>query len=241
MIGSTAVLIAVCALLGGIGGVLVPAVVRRLPEPRLEPGEEKVPYVELVRWRYLPLVTGVVAAVPAGLAAWRLGPEPILPAVVYLWVLGVALGYVDLRVHRLPNRLVLPSYPVMAVLVTLGALGSGAWGSLLAAAIGAAALWGAFFVLMAIYPAGMGFGDVKLAGLIGAALGWLGAGPTVVGLLAAFVYGGLSGLALIVFRRAGRKSAIPFGPFLLLGFWTAVMVGESLTEWYVGFSTITAP
>src|SRR5690606_14908055 len=141
-------------------------------------------------------------------------------------------AYIDLRVHRLPNRLTLPSYAVIAGLLVLAAGLANAWGSLVGAAIGGAALWGAFFALMLVYPAGMGFGDVKLAGLLGMVLGWLGAGPLVVGLFAAFCYGGLTGLGLMLARRASRNSPIPFGPFLLLGFWTAVLLGERLTAWY---------
>lgn len=235
MTGLGPLLIAGCAAVGGLGGALVPAVIRRLPEPELEPDEEKVPYVELVRSRYLPLVTAVLAAAVGALAAAALGPVAILGAVLYLSVLGVALGYVDLRVHRLPNWLVLPSYAILAALLVVAASVSDDWGRLLSAAIGGAIMWGAFFVLMLIYPAGMGFGDVKLAGLIGLVLGWLGFGPVVVGVFAAFVYGGLTGLVLVVLRLAGRKTALPFGPFLVLGFWTAVLFGERLTTWYVGF------
>ncbi|MCU1404731.1 MAG: peptidase domain protein, partial [Glaciihabitans sp.] len=78
------------------------------------------------------------------------------------------------------------------------------------------------------------FGDVKLAGIVGLALGWVGWGALLVGAFAAFLVGAVLGLLLIAFRRGGRKTAIPFGPFMLLGAAIGVAWGEQLASGYLG-------
>ena len=99
--------------------------------------------------------------------AWRFGLAWDLPAYLYLGAVGVALAAIDLDTKRLPNVIVLPSYPVAAVLFLLPALLEGQWDNYVRAIAGAAALFGVFFLLALIHPAGMGFGDVKLAGVLG--------------------------------------------------------------------------
>ena len=91
-----------------------------------------------------------------------------------------------------------------------------------------AALYAFYFVLRLVRPGGMGGGDVKLAGVIGIYLGWLGWGALAVGAFAAFLFGGVFGIALMLVRRAGRKTAIPFGPWMILGAWTGVFAGEAV-------------
>jgi leader peptidase (prepilin peptidase) / N-methyltransferase len=221
-------LVAGCAAIGAMVGALVPAWVARLPEPLVVDGEVKTPYAELARTRYLAVAAALAVAVCWGLLAWRVGPDLALPAVLYLGVAGVLLGYVDLRVRLLPNAVVLPSYVVVAALLTVAAAGSGRWGSLLWAAVGGAAVWAFLAALGLFVPSGMGFGDVKLGGLLGLGLGWFGLSYVVIGTLAAFVSGGVVSMGLIMARRATRKTVIPFGPFLILGFLFAVTYGEVL-------------
>jgi leader peptidase (prepilin peptidase)/N-methyltransferase len=158
----------------------------------------------------------------------------LLPAYLYLAAISVALTLIDLDTHTLPNRIVLPSYPVVAVLLTLASWGTGDWAALLRAAIGGAVLWVFYFVLVLVYPRGMGFGDVKLAGILGMYLGWVGWGALVVGAFAAFVLGGVFSVALLALRRAGRKSGIPFGPWMLLGAAVGLVWGEQLWDLYLG-------
>lgn len=225
---------ALCGLVGAVAGLGTPWLVRRLPEPELEPGEDKQPYAVLGRWPPLAPVGAGIGVVSCGAAGLRLGTDPELAAVVYVCAVAITLGYVDVRTHRLPNAVVLPSYAVVAALVLGISVLTAAWGGLLFAAIGGALLWGSFFVVMIIYPAGMGFGDVKLAGLLGIVLGWLGLEYLVVGVFAAFLLGGLSGLVLMLARRANRRTSIPFGPFLLLGFWAAVLSADLIAGWYLG-------
>jgi leader peptidase (prepilin peptidase)/N-methyltransferase len=94
-------------------------------------------------------------------------------------------------------------------------------------------LYAFYFVLAFIYPAGMGFGDVKLAGVLGLYLGWLGWAELVIGGFLGFLYGGVVGLLLMLVRRAGRKSQIPFGPFMLVGALTAILWGGALADLYL--------
>jgi len=139
-----------------------------------------------------------------------------------------------LDTHTLPNSLVLPAYIVIAVLLVAASVVYGDYSQLLSAAIGGVALFAAYFVMALVYPGGMGFGDVKLAGAIGLLLGFLGWGPLVVGAFSAFLLGGLFGIALLVSRKANRKSGIPFGPWMLAGAWLGIFIGERIWNWYLG-------
>ncbi|WP_020573711.1 prepilin peptidase [Actinopolymorpha alba] len=226
------------AALGGLAGGLIPAWVARLPEPASvdSADPEKPPYAVLAGWPPLRAVAVLVTGVVWGLLAWRVGPDVALPAMLYLALAGVLLGYVDLRVRLLPNAVVLPSYAVVAVLLTLAALVSGEWRHLAGALLGGAALWAFLALLGLLSPSGMGFGDVKLGGVLGLGLGWFGMGQVLVGTVLAFVLGALVSLVLIVARRATRRSAIPFGPFLILGFLLAVMYGDEVVRWYLSRS-----
>jgi leader peptidase (prepilin peptidase)/N-methyltransferase len=78
----------------------------------------------------------------------------------------------------------------------------------------------------------MGFGDVKLAGVLGLYLGWLGWAPLAVGTLAAFLLGGIVGVALMAGGRAGRKTALPFGPSMLAGALIALFAAAPIADWY---------
>jgi leader peptidase (prepilin peptidase)/N-methyltransferase len=179
-----------------------------------------------------PLVEATTAVVFAVMAA-RIGLEPELPAFLYLGAIGVALAGIDLDVKRLPNVIVLPSYVVAAVLLGGAALFDGDFDALLRAGLGMAALFGFYFLLALVYPAGMGFGDVKLAGVLGLYLGWLGWAEVVTGAFLGFLFGGVVGAALMAVKRAGRKSQIPFGPFMLLGAFTAILWGGALADLYL--------
>jgi leader peptidase (prepilin peptidase) / N-methyltransferase len=175
----------------------------------------------------------VVAPTPGG--AWS--RTIVAVAFLYLAAVSIALTMIDLDTRRLPNSIVLPSYVVLAVLFTAACLTGAPWGALLRAGIGMVALYLFYLVLRLIRPAGMGGGDVKLAGVIGLALGWLGWAPLIVGAFAAFALGGVFGIVLVLMRRAGRKTAIPFGPWMILGAWTGVFAGEALARWYIGLIT----
>jgi leader peptidase (prepilin peptidase)/N-methyltransferase len=182
------------------------------------------------RYPLVELTTGALFVV----MALRFGVDWQLPAYLYLAAISVALALIDIDVKRLPDAIVLPSYPVALVLLALPALLDDRWDDLLRAVIGGAALFAFYFVLAFINPRGMGFGDVKLAGVLGLYLGWLGWGVLVLGAFAGFLVGGLYGIVLMLAGRAGRKSQIPYGPFMLAGALIAVLFGQSLVEAYRG-------
>ena len=158
------------------------------------------------------LATGALLAV----MALRFGASPVLPAFWLLAALAVALAVIDLRHRRLPDALTLPAYPAAIVLLGVAGLAvPGGGRRLLGALVGLAAAWLFFLLLVVVYPAGLGWGDVKLAGLLGFYLGWLGVAAVLAGLLGAFVLAALAGLGLIAAGKATPKSHIPFGPFML--------------------------
>lgn len=165
-------------------------------------------------------------------AAWALVPTAM--AYLYLASISIALAMTDLDTHRLPNAIVLPGYAVLAVLFTAACVLGAPWEALVRAFIGAAALFAFYFALRLVRPGGMGGGDVKLAGVLGATLGFVGWGPLVLGAFAAFLLGGVFGVALMLSRRAGRKSAIPFGPWMIAGAWIGLFTGETVGRWYLG-------
>ncbi len=178
-----------------------------------------------------PLVeagTGVLFAV----MALRFGLDPVLPAYLYLAAVGLALALIDLDVKRLPDALTLPSYVVVTLLLGAAEFFDSDSGDLLRALLGGAAMYAVYFALCFAYPAGMGFGDVKLAGVLGMYTAWLGWGAWAVGLFLGFFLGGLFGIALIAVKKGGRKTAVPFGPFMLLGVLIAILVGPELAQGY---------
>jgi leader peptidase (prepilin peptidase)/N-methyltransferase len=161
------------------------------------------------------------------------GFHPVLPAYLYLAAISVALALIDLAVKRLPDKIVLPSYIVAITLLGIAAVAGHDYHSFLRALEGMAAYYAAFYALAFIYPAGMGFGDVKLAGVLGLYLGWIGWGVLAVGAFGGIFIGAVVGVTLMAAGRAGRKSAIPFGPFMLAGAMFAVFTGAALFHAYL--------
>jgi leader peptidase (prepilin peptidase)/N-methyltransferase len=164
--------------------------------------------------------------------AARFGPSLVLPAYLYLAAVAVALSLIDIDVRRLPNAIVLPSYLVGAVLLVPVAVVHGDWDAALRGLVAMAALWTLYFGLAVAYPGGMGFGDVKLAGLLGLYLGWLSWSSVWIGTLTGFVLGGGVGVALLATKRATRKTALPFGPYMLAGALLAVFLAGPVGSWY---------
>ena len=165
------------------------------------------------RYPAVELATGVLfAAIAAGYRH-----SSALPALLWVAAAGVALFVIDLDLHRLPDAIVLPSYPAVAVLLGVGGLVTGdrPWVRALLSAL----LWlGVYAGLWAVtLGRGMGLGDVKLAALPGLVLGWLGWGPSALGLFAGFAVGAAVGVGLLATGRVARGAPIAHGPFLLLG------------------------
>lgn len=180
-----------------------------------------------------PVVELLTAGV-FGLMGWRFGLAWELPAYLYLAAIGVALAAIDLDTRRLPDAIVLPSYAVGGALLGLASLAEHDGAAALRAVGGGAALWAFYLVLRVVKPSGMGWGDVKLSGVLGGYLAWLSWGALVVGGFAGFLIGGVSGLLLIAAGRAGRKSTIPYGPYMLTGVLVGVLWGAQLADLYLG-------
>jgi leader peptidase (prepilin peptidase)/N-methyltransferase len=166
------------------------------------------------------LVPAVAVAVLWGLLAWRLGglsQGAALPAYLLLGWAGVALFWIDLDTHRLPEGLTLPVIPGLLVLLAVASVTSGDWGALLRGVICGVAGWLVYAVLAFLVPGGLGLGDATLGGLVALPLGYLGWAVPVVGVVAAYVASGLVALVGLVTRRLTLRSHIAFGPFIVVG------------------------
>ena len=158
-------------------------------------------------------------------------PGSVLVARLLFVALLVVLFAIDLEHHLLPNVITLPGIVVGLVFALVGPPGWQA--SLLGVLLGG----GVLYAIAAGYYAvrkeeGMGMGDVKMLAMIGAFLGWQ---AVLLTLVLASLSGAVIGLALIVVQRGSMKYALPFGTFLALGGLTAMLVGQPLIDWYVGF------
>jgi leader peptidase (prepilin peptidase)/N-methyltransferase len=181
-----------------------------------------------VRYPLVELGTGLLFAA----VAWWCGLAWQLPAFLYLAAIAVALSAIDLDVKRLPDAIVLPSYVVALVLLLLPAVVEGRWLDLLHGVLTGLALFAFYFLLAVIYPAGMGFGDVKLSGVLGLYLGWVSWPLAILATFAAFLLGSVVGVVVIVRGKGGRKTKVPFGPFMLLGTFLALFFGQPVVDWY---------
>jgi len=142
----------------------------------------------------------------------------------------VALSWIDLRTKRLPREIIYVTAAIGVPLLCVAALVRGeprrVWMMVLGASI-AFAFMGLVYVLS---RGGMGDGDVRLSPVLGAYLGWLNPGFVGVGLFLGFLFGSIVGVALMFAGRGGRKTAVPFGPFLALGTVVAVWIGQPLID-----------
>ena len=160
------------------------------------------------------------------------GLLPALPAYLFFVAAGVSLTAIDLDVRRLPNAIVLPAYPVLLASLTVAAVVTHDPAALLRAGIGAAGMFTFYYALAFIHPSGMGFGDVKLAGVVGGVLGFISYPVLLVGIFAAFFLGAFVGVLVMIRRRGTRKSAIPFGPFMITAALLAFFVGVPISDFY---------
>lgn len=195
----------------------------------------RYPLVELATAGAFVLVALIAGPrlVGAANAAQLIAATLVLVAFLYLASISIALALIDLDVRRLPNAIVLPAYPVAALLLWTASTIAGDGAAVLRSLAGLAILGGLYLLLALVAHGGMGFGDVKLAGVLGLYLGWLGWDALAVGGFAAFLLGGLFGVGMIVLRRAARRTSIPFGPWMLGGAWVGIFFARPLVDGYL--------
>lgn len=193
-------------------GVLMPRWVRALPEPD-EPDDDKTPYAQLGQG--IAPHYAVAGAMVGGALGAALGWEWALLFLLPLAALGVALAHIDFRTRLLPKRLVLPAYPALLAVIAVVALLDSSLDAAIRAAWGWLIASGLYWCLWK-FTRGMGYGDVRMSGLLGLVLGYLGWDALLLGLYAGFVVGVLG---WVVLRLIGltKDRQLPFGPFMLLG------------------------
>jgi leader peptidase (prepilin peptidase)/N-methyltransferase len=232
----------VWAVAGGAAGLVAGSLLRgpvfRLSVPAGAPDRVTCPgcAAQLRRWPAFrcwhcgcalgsPAVLEVATAAVLALLAGRFGPHPFTLALCFLGALGVALAAIDLSVQRLPDRLTLPAYPVLIGLLLVAALAGHDLGALWRALLGGLALAAGYLLLGLARPGQLGGGDIKLAGLAGLVLGWLGWWAVLTGAALGFVLAALASLVLLAARRITLRGAISFGPFLLGGALLVILAG----------------
>jgi len=225
-------------LAGLVGGLLGPAVIARIPEPEPPdpadggaPGADpatpaKEPYRQIAARPRLGVWLALIGALTGGLVGAAIGWRPELLPWVWIVPVGVILGLVDWRTRLLPRRVVVPSYAAVAVLLVAASALAGDPHLLLRAVLGWALMGGLYLLLWLVHPAGMGYGDVRLSGVLGLALGALGVAQVVVGAWFGFLLGGVGGLLLNAVTRTGRRS-YPQGPFMVAGAVLGVLLGPA--------------
>ncbi len=193
--------------------------------------EPKELYVSIAALRGLGWKCALACAVVGGLVGARVGWEWALMPLLYLVPVGVALAVVDWRTRLLPTWLIAPSYGIVIALAMLAAALDHELADLERAGWGWVVAGGTFLLLWLVYPRGMGYGDVRLSGVLGIALGYLGWGQLLVGVYAGFLLGGIGGTLLTELRIVDRR-AYPFGPFMLLGALVGIVWGAPIADFY---------
>lgn len=205
-----------------VAGPAMRAIEATPPDPEDDP--VPIPRVGpyLARRRLLAPLLALVGAV----VALRTGVHPEVAAHVVVAVGLIVLSVIDLDLFLLPKRIVFPLMGAAAVLLAGAAAIHGDFDLLARSAVCAVGAFAALAVLWLINPKGMGYGDVRLAGLIGLDLGWIGGIQVMVGIFAGFVIASVVGIGLMATRKAGRRDAVPFGPFLAAGTLFVLMGGD---------------
>lgn len=221
--------VAAAAAAAAVAGLVAgPFLERTIAATPPDPEDDPAPVPRVGPWMAKRRLLGVVLAAFGIGVAVRFGVEPSVPAHLVFVACLVTVSVIDLDLFLIPNRIIYPSLAAMAVLLSIAAVVEGDATPLRTAALGGLGAWAALLVVHLINPAGMGFGDVRLAAVIGVALGWLGYAQVVAGLFAGFVAASVVGIALLLVRRKGRKDPVPFGPFLAAGALFVLLGGDRL-------------
>ena len=239
------------AVLCGLGGLLVPTLIGRVPEPTPEPDPDpggeadaqddttrepeppKEPYAAIAALPGLAARSALASAVVGGLLGYTTGLDWPLLWLVPLVPVGVALSVVDWRTRLLPRLVVLPATVLAVLLVVVVGLATGERDALLRAIIGMVVVRSFFWVLWSLpISSGMGFGDVRLAAIVGLVLGWVGFGALAIGVWTGFLIFSLPGVVLAIVRRdrSLMRKPFPYGPFMLIGTVAGLVWGTAIAE-----------
>jgi len=227
----TGLVTVVCALLGVPGGLLANLLIDRAPDK--QPLRPVPPLRSLTRSLRHVLVIVVTVALFAG-AALRFGADWVVPAYLVFFVCLVSVSVIDSQLQIIPNRIVYPTIFASVPLLALAALVGGEWDRFGHSMMGAALAWLALLAIHLISPSGMGFGDVRLAFVLGLFLGWIGLGHVFTGLFLGVLLISAVGVLLAVLRLRSLQDHIAFGPFLAAGSTLAVFAGEAIIRWWRG-------
>lgn len=229
-----------------------------LRDRSLVAAQEHEPAGKIAWWQLLPLAGPLLSrrrGQSSGAATWRralavelfcglafmlaylkYGFSPQWGVILFYLSFFLVITVIDLKENLILNKLVYPALPLALLLTTFFPLGLAAdkapLDSFLWALLGGAVAFIILLIPALIWEGGMGWGDVKLAGLIGLATGFPG---NVVALGLAIIGGGLLAIVLILLGRRKRRDVIPFGPFLCVGALAALVWGEAIVRWYLGF------
>ncbi len=230
----------VSGVLGLAAGALVPRLIAAVPEPEPEPepdaepeetegdaaeaDEPKEPYADIAARPGLTWKSALASALSAAALGLALGWSWSLLVVLPLVPVGVALAVIDWRTRMLPTRLIAPAYALTVTTILVAWLADGHdLADLERAALGWLVYGGMFFVLWFVYPRGLGYGDVRLSGVLGLALGWVGWSELLLGIWDGLLLGGILGAVLALVTR---RRDYPFGPFMLVGALSGAVLGQ---------------
>ena len=174
------------------------------------------------------------AAVFAAAGVVTAGEEWLLPAYLVVAATTIVLLVTDIDHKLIPNRVLYPATAVFAVLLVVGALAESRTDRLVPAVLGAAGYFGALFVVYLVARGGFGFGDVKLAAILGAATAFQSQRTVLLAVFFTGVIGGIPAIILLVSRRARGQDEMPYGPPMLAGAWVALVFGEAFGRLIVG-------
>lgn len=233
------------AAVAGAASWFVPLLVARIPEPEPDPDDEldampepdalldaapevdaKPLYADLAAVPGLAPRCALAGAVIGALVGIALGWTWALLFWLPLVPVGVALAYVDHRTRLLPTKVIAPTYVVLVPVVLVAAALAQDLDALKGAGLGWLVAGGLFWLLWRFTP-GMGYGDVRLSGILGIALGYLGWAELLVGIYAGFLLGAVGWIPLRLLRIT-RDRNFPFGPFMLVGAVVGVVWGPAI-------------
>lgn len=220
-----------CALLGVPGGMLANLLVDRIPEKR--PLRPLPAGRALVGSTLQVLVVVATVALFAG-TALRFGADWVVPAYLVFFVCLVSISVIDSQIQIIPNLIVYPTIFASVPLLALAALAQGEWDRFGHSLLGATLAWVSLLVIHLISPAGMGFGDVRLAFVLGLFLGWISLTHVLAGVFLGVVLIALTGVLLAILGLKSLQEHIAFGPFLAAGSALAVFAGEPIIRWWTG-------